>query len=154
MICVECDSDEAFACALGVAKNILNHASGKGSACNLLLKKRGWVAVLDEDPLSAQPSYLRRLPIKKEENGFRLLEDEKNKHLVVLLCPRLEEWILQTAKSSGIQVSIFGLPSNADGLHEALARRQVREYNLPRMLSALMQNSRIKSLQALLKGKG
>jgi deoxyadenosine/deoxycytidine kinase len=50
----------------------------------------------------------------------RLLLDEKNQNYLIVLCPRLEDWILNVTKEISINVSKYGLPNDPNELHEAL----------------------------------
>jgi hypothetical protein len=50
--------------------------------------------------------------------GLHLLtrRDDKNKRLIVV-CTRLEDWLIERAKSSGIRPEDYDLPSDPDKLH-------------------------------------
>ena len=120
MICVECNPEKALVSTLGFEQKEILHTHGKGNACNLLLKKNKYIALLDQDPLSAQPSYLRGLTLGEEKYDLRFLEDSARGNRIVLLCPRLEEWIAQTAKAEKIVLQKYGLPPDARSLHEVL----------------------------------
>lgn len=66
--------------------------------------------VIDEDPASAQPSYLRNARLIEENHGVRVLEDPQRGHRILMLCPRLEGWILQVARRNGIRPEDHRLP--------------------------------------------
>ncbi|TSC78430.1 MAG: hypothetical protein G01um101433_237 [Parcubacteria group bacterium Gr01-1014_33] len=143
MICVECDPDEALVVALGFLPSNIRHEYGKGKVCNTLKRKSGWVAMLDEDPASAQPSYLRGLAEQEYNQGMRLFEDTTRKNRVVLLCPRLEEWLIETARKDSLDLEKFGLSMNARSLHEII---MLRKENVARVAVALRTSQRFQAL--------
>lgn len=126
MICVECDPDEALVLALGFSASTIRHEYGKGKACNTLQRRSGWVAMLDQDPASPQSSYLRGLAEQRYSHSMRFLEDKPRKNRVVLLCPRLEEWLIETARKESLDLEKFGLSMNPRSLHEIITLRPVK----------------------------
>lgn len=104
MIYLECYSDEALVKALGIHKKEIYHSYSKGNVCKKLEKNSESKGLVDEDPFSTQPSYIGKLKTNSHEYDIKLLYDEiANNHLIVL-CPRLEDWILKAAKEAGINV--------------------------------------------------
>lgn len=76
---------------------------------------------MDEDPLSAQPPYIRKLKVRgPSEWKLKVLGDDERANCLIVLCPRLEEWILEAAKEARIKVEKFGLPNDPLGLHEQI----------------------------------
>lgn len=50
--------------------------------------------------------------------GLRLLvRQRRGGQRLVVICPRLEDWLIQRARSSGIKPEDYGLPSDPDRLH-------------------------------------
>ncbi|MGD2093403.1 MAG: hypothetical protein PVH77_00160 [Phycisphaerales bacterium] len=118
-VLVECDADEAVLRALGVTKKQLLHFGGKGNVINRLKKLPGATGIVDEDPASAQPRDLNNYQEEVQTTeGLRLLTRQgKGGQRLILVCPKLEDWLIQRAESSGIQPDDYGLPSNPDKLH-------------------------------------
>ena len=122
-ICVECYADEKLVTSLQpeYAKRILHHG-GKGDIVNYLRKASttAGIGLVDEDPGSTQPRDLRNNYIEIESSGairyFR--HREKNSCFIIMLCPRLEEWLLARAKAAGIDRAAYGLPDTGERLHE------------------------------------
>ncbi len=117
-ILVECYPDTALLRNLGVTKKQLFHVSCKGEVVKRVLKSDSAIGLIDEDPASAQPHNLSNYKKIQEAEGIRLLvrnNDENKKFIVVR--PRLEEWFIERAKSSGINPKDYGLPDNPDRLH-------------------------------------
>jgi hypothetical protein len=75
---------------------------------------------VDEDPGSSQPTYLGKLHLKAALHDIKVLTDNKRKNKLVVICPRLEEWVLNVAKKSGINVSAYSLSKIPRELHRKL----------------------------------
>ena len=148
MIYVECNSDKALVSTLGFEQKGILHTYGKGNACNRLLRNKAHTALLDEDPLSAQHSYLKGLAPYGEQYGLRLLLDSQRGNRVILICPDLEEWLVRTAKIEKVGLAQYGLPSDAHTLHEVLAFEQKK---LRGLIGALEKSASMKLLTQWLK---
>ena len=117
-VLVECNADEKLLRALGVSKKQLRHERCKGEVVKRILKFDCATGLIDEDPSSAQPRDLDNYKQVQAAEELHLLtrRDDKNKRLIIV-CPRLEDWLIERAKSSGIQPEDYGLPSDPDKLH-------------------------------------
>ena len=118
-VLVECNADEVVLRALGVTKKQLLHFGGKGNVINRLKKLPGTTGIVDEDPASAQPRDLNNYQEEVQTTeGLRLLTRQgKGGQRLILVCPKLEDWLIARAKSSGIRPKDYGLPSDPDKLH-------------------------------------
>ena len=118
-VLAECYPDVAVLVALGVARGQLRHERCKGEIVNRLKKLPDAVGVVDEDPASAQPRDLTGSYHEVEAaEGLRLLVRQgKGGQRLIVLCPRLEDWLLQRARSSGIKPEDYRLPRDPDRLH-------------------------------------
>jgi hypothetical protein len=117
---LECTPDEMLVKCLGVVRKNIEHHNDKGKVCNHLQKNgiSGEIALIDEDPGSGQPKYLREKIISiGEAHGLKIFTDSTRNHLIIVVCPRLEGWVLQAAKQSEIKPKDFGLPDDDDELH-------------------------------------
>jgi len=78
------------------------------------------VGVVDEDPDKSQPPFLRNFEefANDERANIRILR--LNEAKLIILRPRVEEWILEVARNSGLDVKKYGLPEDADKLHRHL----------------------------------
>lgn len=117
-VLVECYPDAALLRALSVPRKQIGHQSCKGEVVKRVLKLDDAIGLIDEDPSGTQPRELANYNQIQAAEGLRLLarRDNKNKRLIIV-CPRLEEWLITKAKSSGIRPEDYGLPSDADRLH-------------------------------------
>jgi hypothetical protein len=83
-----------------------------------MLKSDCATGLIDEDPSSAQPRDLNNYKEEQAAEGLRLLarRDDKNKRLIIVR-PRLEDWLIARARSVGVKPEEYGLPSDPDRLH-------------------------------------
>jgi hypothetical protein len=123
MLLLECKPDEELARRLGRIRRDCLHLNDKGRVCNWLKRKEGLVAMIDEDPGAAQPPYLKELKRVSDEHGIRVLCDESRGHRVVILQPRLEEWVIETARTANIAMEGFGLSERGNELHREINSR-------------------------------
>ena len=117
-VLVECYPDAALLRALGVSKKRLRHERCKGEVVKRVRKFDCATGLIDEDPASAQPRDLDNYKQVQAEEGLRLLarRDDKNKRLIIL-CPRLEDWLIHRARTARVRPEDYDLPSDPDRLH-------------------------------------
>ncbi|HUV02914.1 MAG TPA: hypothetical protein VMW67_05675 [Desulfobacteria bacterium] len=122
MIYTECKPDSSLVRILGIPKKQIIHHQGKPEVCKQLEKRESWIGLVDEDPFSVQPSYLKRLPVKEDlpTCGLKILNDTSKNNELIILSPRLEEWILKAAKDAGINIKRYNLPNDEEKLHEEI----------------------------------
>ena len=122
MIYTECKPDSVLAKTLGIPKKEIIHLGGKPEVCKQLEKRKNWMGFIDEDPFSIQPSYLKKLEIHENLSnyGFKVLNDNSNNNDLIVLCPRLEEWVLKATKDAEIDIKRYNLPDDGDNLHKVI----------------------------------
>ncbi|HTV40913.1 MAG TPA: hypothetical protein VMF08_10075 [Candidatus Sulfotelmatobacter sp.] len=148
---VECKADEALAFALGVARRDVEHALGRGRVCTQVSQRINVLGMIDEDPGAAQPPYLKTLKEQSREHGIPVLIDEGRKNSIIVLSPRLEDWLVQTTKSAGLKMTDFGFESdNGVQLHAEINQRLG---SLQQLVKALLEakSPRLLRLQSILK---
>jgi len=120
VIAVECNADVKLVRILGVGKREIRHEGCKGNIFRKLKKEAGGTGLVDKDPGSAQPSELGKYRKVEGGEGIELYthQDAPNKRVIVL-CPRLEEWLYQRAKAVGVKPEDFGLEKDARALHRS-----------------------------------
>lgn len=117
MLLLECKPDEVLAHALGRARRDCLHHNDKGRVCNALQKRQSCVAMIDEDPKSAQPRYLSALVLESDQHGLRVFRDAARQHRIVVVRPRLEEWLIATAQSANVKVADYGFSDRGNAMH-------------------------------------
>ncbi|MBN2128846.1 MAG: hypothetical protein JW741_05090 [Sedimentisphaerales bacterium] len=118
-VLVECYPDEALLRALGVPRKRLRHERCKGDVVNRLRKLPLAIGMVDEDPASAQPRDLTDSYQQSEAaEGLRLLTRQgAGAQKLIVVCPRLEDWLIHRADASGIKPQDYGLPGDPKRLH-------------------------------------
>lgn len=152
MILVECKPDEVLIRALGVPHHRIRHCRGKGQVCRKLERAENTLGLLDEDPGSTQPARIRRQkPEEKLPYGLKIYRMGGNQ--LVVLCPRLEEWVLEAAREAGLRASDFGLPEGGPDLHRVINERLDR---LNRLVKAIQERKspRLQELAVLVREAG
>lgn len=150
MLYVECHPDTTLVRTLGIPKREIRHVHSKGNVCNRLSKNKDSIGLVDEDPDSAQPNYLKTLELIEERHGLRLLSDNRNNNRVIVICPTLEAWIIAASREAGINLSRFGLPEDPHKLHKDI---NLKLDKFEQLIKELIGNSqRIETLKRLLGG--
>lgn len=120
MIYVECNADYALVKSItSVSKKDIVHGHNKPGVCNYLRKQSNCIGLVDEDPSSTQPPYLQKMELVDDHSEYdlKLLYHGASKNYLVLLCPKLEDWVLKAAREAKIDVRKYGLTNDAATLH-------------------------------------
>ena len=126
MLYLECNADLTLVRALTrlPPREIAHERKGKGEILKLLARRSDCRAMLDEDPGQDTPAYLARLSAAADYDrlGLRVYADTPRRNRVILLRPRLEEWLLRAAAEAGLNVGgrRYNLPDNATRLHQEI----------------------------------
>lgn len=155
MIYLECKADRALVQSLtGWPRREVRHENkGKGEVCNQLRKNGKCIGLVDEDPGSTQPKYLGALQTVKDlpDEGLRLLHDVARDNAVVVLCPRLEEWVLAAAKQAQVSLKDYKLPDDPATLYDSLNLDPSR---VEPLVAALKDGrGRMRTLRRMLEGR-
>lgn len=124
MIYLECNPDKVLVSALGISSKEIKHAYSKGNVCNTLVKNSNAIGLVNEDPSGSQPGYIKTLQHQAFQHGVKLLVDQRRGNRLIMLCPRLEEWIISAAKEAGINLIDYDLPEDAKQLHKIINLKQ------------------------------
>jgi hypothetical protein len=151
MIYLECDPDKALVKALGMANKEIKHVYSKGNVCNRLAKSRDAKGLVDEDPASPQPAYIGKLKLHLHQRDIKLLQEDKTQNRLIVLCPRLEEWILKAAREAKVDIQDYGLPNEARQLHEII---NIRVEGLEKFIKSIKDKSKmLKTLEGFVMSK-
>ena len=129
MIFVECDSDKALVKSLGIKRKHITHAFSKGNVCNQLEENTDCKGLIDEDPNSIQPHYIEDFKLLATENGIKQFHQKTSNNFLIMLCPRLENWVLSAAKQANIDISKFSLPDAPSLLHRVI-NTKIRSFEI------------------------
>lgn len=157
MIFVECKPDYTLVCKLrpDMAAKV-EHSSDKAGVLNRLIRRSGYrnyensIGMIDEDPRSLQPKVIRDFDLENElaNSKIRVLHYRFLNNHVLVLCPRLEEWIIDACTESGVNILDYGLPNNGEKLHSII---NVNLENFKNLVDTLIiESNRVKDLQRCL----
>jgi hypothetical protein len=117
-VLVECNADEAVLRALGLPRKQLLHFGGKYELVKKLKGRAHDVGMIDEDPGKGQPKDLSSYRQTNSAEGLHLLaRSGRGGQRLVIVCPKLEDWLIERSKLSGIRPEDYGLPNDPDRLH-------------------------------------
>ena len=110
---------------LSASKRELIHSGNKPGVIKRLLERyEDSTGIIDEDPSSSEPRSLQRfqeIDSKDNENHeIKLLFNHATNNRLIVIRPRLEEWILKSSRLAGIDVRDYNLPRDADRFKELI----------------------------------
>jgi len=123
-----------LALTLGLTRKEVVHQNSKGEVCNHHAKTDVKIAIIDEDPRSGQPQYLHDFVIEEEKFGIRKLVKSGSNKIILVIKPRLEEWIIAQCAQSDVNPEDFFLPSEAKRLKDVI---NLRLANFSKLLDEL-----------------
>ena len=149
MIYVECNADKTLVSALGFPRREIKHAHSKGNVCKRLESSRNSKGLVDEDSFSTQPRYIEKLKLLSHEDDVKVLYDGRAQNCLIMLCPRLEEWILKVVKEVKVDIGDYNLPNDADRLHKTI---NIKLKNFENLIEDIKESSRmVKTLERVIK---
>jgi hypothetical protein len=120
-IVVECNPDEALMRALGYPRKMVFHQSSKAEVLRYLEKNPTSIGIVDEDPGRNNAGYFTKYR-KQGQAKFGIEEffNTKIKTRLIVLKPRLEEWVLGHAIASQVDPKKYSLPADGHHLHKSI----------------------------------
>ena len=101
------------------------------------------LGIIDEDQgKGSVANYFLEFKLVKSENNLLLKKHTKRNQYLILICPEIEVWLLNDAKSISINPSEYNLPENLNGLKK-LSKTQNIDNNADfhRFVKALIRNN-------------
>ena len=118
-IAVECYPDEVVLRGLGVPSKQVLHQARKGEVFNWLKRNADAVGMVDEDPDSGQPRDLISYQQVQASDGLVLfIRQGSSGQRLIVIHPRLEDWLIQRARVCGVDPRQYQLPGSAKELHD------------------------------------
>jgi len=152
MIYVECYPDTVLVRTLtGLPRReVIHERKGKGRVVDQVRRGSQRVGLLDEDPGATQPRRLEEMvTVENLEASALWVRQDSAGNRIVILRPRLEEWILRAARQAGIDLDDYNLPTDAGQLHRVINDRLP---SFQRLVEALNNTPRLRALAGLLSG--
>jgi len=118
-VIVECIPDTILVRTLGIPSRKIHHAGSKGRVIKNVEKGIG-TGIIDEDPGYTQPRILSKYTLTSSLPNLGIKILTRNGKRLIVISPRLEEFILEACKESSIDPRRFGLPNDPDHLHKTI----------------------------------
>jgi len=143
MYLVECKPDTVLIKTLTLTsrKNI-EHAGNKSELLKKLTERYdNSKGIMDEDPWSIQPPNLQKFKEKQDitRHNLKILHQTSKNNTLIVMRPRLEEWILEAAREANTNLEKYNLPNDATRLHEQI---NIKIDKLEELLIDLKQKSK------------
>ncbi|MFC1937465.1 hypothetical protein ACFLWY_02755 [Chloroflexota bacterium] len=153
MIFIECKPDLALVRTITkvTRKEIAHEFKGKGGVCAQLRYRNNCIGLVDEDPSSPQPRFIQEAELKEDlsQHDIKVLHHGSSDNYILLLCPRLEEWVLKAAKEASVDVGKYGLPGDAARLHGVI---NINLDKFEKLLDDLKDVDRLRKLKTVMVG--
>ena len=121
MFVVECNADVALVETLtSPSRRNIKHAGCKSMVIRKLMRTHeNSIGIIDQDPYSIQPKDIERFNEIEysEKNQLRILYHSQRNNNLIILCPRLEEWIIDATREVGLDLNRYNLPNNPSEFH-------------------------------------
>ena len=146
---LECKPDEVLARVAGVPRRAIVHSPGKGNVSKSLAKNSSVIGLVDEDFGSPEPRTLSEFVELSASHDVKWKTDQTRNNRLVVVCPKLEDWVIKTARAASLKMADFNLSEDPRELHADINHRLL---NLERLLNELLaqQSPRLLHLKALL----
>jgi hypothetical protein len=126
MVFVEGGADSRLVRELGVPRKQVRIENGRNRVLRRLENVPNAIGLVDEDPENWQGEReLRSYSGKESAEGLRLLSHGgKTGQRLIVVCPKLEDWLIHRARASKIKPEDYGLSSDPDRLHSMAGYEQ------------------------------
>lgn len=147
----ECSADEVLARILGgfPKRSIVHELKGKAAVVSQVGQRTKTKGLVDEDPQSVQPLYLQNIRLQNALPGHGLIHryDAKRQNHIIVLCPRLEEFVCRAARLAKVSIGDYGLPADPKKLHSVI-NDDIDKFS--RLVNDLKQSQPLLELERLL----
>lgn len=153
MLYVEGRADRVLARRLGVSRREIEDGKGKGGVLRRLIQGQNCRGLVDEDPGFPIPTLMNRFVEASADDlmrlGLRIYRHGERGNTLIVLCPKLEDWLIAAAREVGLTLDDYGLTASPNRLHDVI-NDDLRK--LDRLLDDLLsaQSPRLLRLQSLL----
>ncbi|KPV61902.1 MAG: hypothetical protein AOA66_1574 [Candidatus Bathyarchaeota archaeon BA2] len=148
MYLVECKPDATLVKSLTrTSRKNIEHAGNKSELLKKLAERYGnSKGIIDEDPWSIQPPHLQKFKEKQDLTRYNLkiLRQTRKNNILIMLRPRLEDWILEAAREASIDVKKYNLPNDPVKLHEQI---NIQIGNFQKLVEDLAKSNRFRELK-------
>lgn len=146
----ECYADTNLISAL--LNQSCNHQKGCATVCKNMEEKYGdsfAVGIIDAD--KKKPSALMQYDVVESCDCLSLLKHKNKPHYMILVCPAIENFILNAASSIGVNPQEYGIPSDLEKLKvRTKVHTAKQDPDLRRLNYALLGAPSVSKLRKLL----
>jgi hypothetical protein len=132
MFFVECNPDEVLIKNLTrVSRKRIIHAGNNSGVIKYLSKKYiNSKGVIDEDPFAPKSRLYKRFIEKEKYDKYKvkILYHNENNNIIYVLCPKLEDWLLEASREAKLDIKRYGLSNNVDRLKEEISLKNNTNY--------------------------
>lgn len=142
----ECYVDTKVAEILAQAKRKFNHQHGCGDVANQLknrLREKIALGIIDEDNgKGPKARYFSEFNMIKKENSLILLRHSERSQYLILICPEIEEWLLNDANAVNVNPLMFNLPERLKGFKQITKTQDIDKHEgFYRFIKELIEQS-------------
>ena len=148
---VECKPDRKLVKSLIPRRRIVHAGNKSGVLRRLTRNYENSIGLIDQDPASHQPPDLGKFREIRSDtsNKLRVLYFDRKRNFIVILCPKLENWIIEASHEANINISEYKLPDDPDELHRII---NLNLDKFEKLVSKLKQiSNRVRTLQNYLR---
>jgi len=151
MIYVECKPDKILVHVLtNKTPDEIEHCGGKSEVLNKLKITKESIGIIDEDPESLSLYQLiKNFKLIKHQHSLKLYSDE-NKNKIIVICPRLEDWIIEISIQEDIKLSNYNLPEDSNTFHKII-NFNISKFQMLLQRLAKSKNERLSTLKEFIK---
>lgn len=125
MIYVEDNSDQYLLEYLNKPYKKIWRAEGKQDVVKKVMKENGSIGIIDyDDDISNEI-----VDMELDENHKHVLLYKYKESFLIVIIPRLQNWLINACQEAGKSPSDFGLPDKTGDFHKAI-NKEVRKPNL------------------------
>lgn len=107
-IFVEGKTDVIFVKALGIPARRISKTDSKGKVCKKVSKSIYVIGLVDQDPTTNPPEYIRKkTQFLNKKHNITLHWDKEQDNYIISLCPALEGWLMTVVKGTAIDLSQY-----------------------------------------------
>ena len=131
MIYVECKADKSSVHVIAdIRPYEIEHCFGKNEVLKKLLKDKKSIGIIDEDPNASSPPELKKFKYRKSKLSLKFCYERSNNNLLIIICPNLENWIIEASIEGKINLNSYDLPSNPVDFHNIINLNITKFQNL------------------------
>jgi hypothetical protein len=135
MILIECNNDEELVKQLGFKNKQCKHELNKGEVVKRLNRESNIsIGIVDEDQEANQPGDMKFYHTIRTVGSIKLKRKDAIRFLIII-SPRLEDWIYGIARRNKIIPEDYGLPKDA---HEVSKKP---DHKFKEFLKVLIENN-------------